>query len=130
MADRPGVMLYFDICPILDTLTPTDMGLVLRAALEYAKHGTVPSFEGAAATAWAAIQSKVDKDGENYDEKIMQRKYAVYCRDIRKSGGPPVPFAEWKLSADNDRYQPITDDRSRYPTTTTSTTPTTTPTRK
>lgn len=121
MADRPGVMLYFDICPILDTLTPADMGLVLRAALEYAQHGTVPSFEGMAATAWAAIKPKIDKDGENYEDKIMQRQYARYCRTAKSNGEQVLSFDKWQNFTTVDSRSTKTDSEVRNLPTTSST---------
>lgn len=125
MAKRPGVIIYFEICPVLDTLSPTDIGIVLRAALEYAQNGTEPTLEGAPATAWAVIRTMIDKDGEAYDDKVLKRTYATYCRECKRAGEDPVTFEEWQNN------QMVSNDIKRYPTTTTTpittTTPTTTP---
>ena len=42
---RPGVMLYFDLAPVIHALTVEQGGILLRAILEYAEFGVLPDFQ-------------------------------------------------------------------------------------
>lgn len=129
MADksRPGILFYFDLVqPLLTQLNDKQVGQLFRAAFEYGQCGIVPAFEpGILSMAWALLQPAIDRDGERYNNTILQRKYAVYVREQKRNKVEPIPFDDFKLlstdSTDNDRHRPITDDNGRYPTTTTTT---------
>lgn len=126
---RPGMMVYFDIVPALELLTDTERGELFSAILRYGMYGEVPAFTGATALAWAFMQPRLDADANRYDDVILQKRYAVYCRECRKAENEPLSYAEWReqqITDDNDRCIPMTDDNGRYPTTTTSTTTSTT----
>lgn len=127
---RPAVMLHVaDIGPAIKQLPDVVAGQLFKAMLSYAESDQEPVLDGVAAVAWAFIRPMVDRDGVRYDEKINQRRYAVYCREERKAGREPLTFGEWSTTAEhqpstdgieNDR--PISTDDSRYPTPTTTTT--------
>ena len=130
-SNRPGILLYFDLVqPLLSQLNDEQVGQLFRAAFEYGQHGTVPSFEpGIVSMAWALIQPAIERDGERYNETILQRKYAVYVREQKRNKMNPISYEDFKrrsdndrchsTSTDNDRHRPITGDNGRYPTTTT-----------
>lgn len=122
MANRPGVMIYFDIRPNLKLLTLEQRGILFDAILEYGELGVVPELDGILAMAWGFIQPRIDKDAERYNNQVSQRKYATYCREKKRVNEEPLPFDDWKSSKDDDCYRPITDDDERYPTTSTTTT--------
>lgn len=123
---RPGVMFYFDIRPCIKRLTLEEKGQLFEAVLDYAECGTEPEFDGVLGIAWDFIQPKLDKDGERYETQIEQKQYAVFVREIKKQGGTPVPFAEWRALTDTERNRLLSADTGCYPTTTTTSTSTTT----
>lgn len=122
MADRPGVMLYFDVRPALRFLDTEQKGLLFQSILDYAELGVVPELDGICGVAWEFIRPKLDKDSAAYNEKVAKAKYAVYSREEKKHNRIPLEYDEWKMN------QAISDDSIRYPTTTptAATTPTAT----
>ena len=127
MANIPGVMIYFDLRPCLAQLSAAEKGRLLDAILDYSELGTVPDFGGGKlGVAWGFLRPKLDRDKEAYARKVQQRKYAVYVRESKKSGTPPLPFEAWLASPEDGNHRETSDDTISYPTTTT--TPTATPT--
>lgn len=110
MADRPGVMLYFDIMPALEKLNDEQRGALLTAIMGYAHDGRLPALDPVTAMAWEFIKPKIDKDQETYNNVVLKREYATYCRDTKRSGETPVSFSEWK-------HHVISHDITWYPTT-------------
>lgn len=131
---RPGIMLYFDILEPIRVLPDADKGRLLVAMLEYGQSGTVPEFDGdlGLTLAWGFVKPKIDKDEESYQESVIQRQYAAFCKKRRKLNLPKIPFEEWidmpaceqeRLStSDNESQRPVDFVGSRYPTTSTTTT--------
>lgn len=132
---RPGIMLYFDILEPIKVLPDADKGRLLVAMLEYGQSGTVPEFDGMLALAWGFVKPKIDKDAESYDDSVLQRRYAAFCKKRRKLNLPKIPFEEWiempeyeqerRATSDDELQRPVDFVASRYPTTTT--TPASTP---
>lgn len=106
---RPGVMLYFDIRPAIQRLTMEQRGELFTAIMDFAELGNVPELDGVLGMCFDLIRPKIERDGERYKEVRAQRRYAVYCRDTKKSGNDPISFEEW-LSNDN---QPLSGDSGR-----------------
>ena len=142
---RPGIMLYFDILEPIRVLSDADKGRLLVAMLEYGQNGTLPSFDGMLALAWGFVKPKLDRDDESYENSLLQRKYAGFCKSRSSRNLPKISFEEWIIMDDEQRKRavsgdigpmfPITDDIGSNPTTTTTaavatstTAPTTTPT--
>lgn len=142
---RPGIMLYFDILEPIRVLPDADKGRLLVAMLEYGQNGTLPEFDGMLALAWGFVKPKLDKDEASYEDSIIQRRYAAFCKKRRKLNLPKIPFEEWsampdfeqerRSTTDDEMQRPVDFVVSRYPTTTTpatastptkTTTPTTT----
>ena len=131
---RPGIMLYFDILEPIKVLPDADKGRLLVAMLEYGQSGTVPEFDGMLALAWGFVKPKIDKDEESYEDSVLQRRYAAFCKKRRKHNLPKILFEEWmemseyeqewRSTSDNEPQRPVDFVGSRYPTTTT--TPSTT----
>lgn len=132
---RPGIMLYFDILEPIKVLPDSDKGRLLVAMLEYGQRGTVPEFDGMLALAWGFVKPKIDKDAESYDDSVLQRRYAAFCKKRRKLNLPKIPFEEWiempdyeqerRATSDDELQRPVDFVTPRYPTTTT--TPASTP---
>ncbi len=127
MANRPGVMFYFDLIPALEMMDDADAGRIFKAALEYAKCGTLPEFCGMAAVAWAFIQPKIDRDGESYQESVIDKKYAAYCSHL-KVGQTRLERDEWYEQIYLQTPAPASKCQQVQPTTSTATTATPAPT--
>lgn len=133
---RPGILLYFEtVEPLLTQLDDEQAGRLFRASFNYAQHGIAPVFSDALLSmAWAVMKPCIDRDETRYNDAVIQRQYAVYCRECKKGGIQPLPFEAYKApSTDNGRYRPITTDNTRYhpyPTTATTTATNTTTTYK
>lgn len=98
MAERPGVMLYFDsVRPALNRLDDTQCGQLFRAVVDYAQYGVFPELDTLVGMAFDLLVPKIDRDAEKYEESREQRQYAVYCREKQKAGEPCLKFAEWQL---------------------------------
>lgn len=106
MAERPGIMIYFDQWEPLLKAGDETAGALLRAAVMYARYGEVPAFSGVSEILWGIVRPMLDRDGERYEQTLAQRRYAVYCRDIRKKGYEPLSMEDWtrSQSADVGRY--------------------------
>lgn len=132
---RPGIMLYFDILEPIKVLPDADKGRLLVAMLEYGQTGKLPEFDGMLALAWGFVKPKIDKDEAAYEDSVLQRRYAAFCKKRRKLNLPKIPFEEWmdmpeyekerSASSDDELQRPVDFVGSRYPTT--SSTPTTSP---
>ena len=113
MGERPGTMIYFnDILPLFDALQDEEIGQFFKAVVYYGKFGEIPDFSNSPvlSIAWGFIKPKIDRDGEKYEKEVLQRKYAVYCREMKKAGNDPLSFNEWErsLSTEIERYPTAT----------------------
>lgn len=115
---KPGVMFYFDVRQCIKRLDTNEKGRLFEAILDYAEFGIVPDLDGALGVAWDFIQPKLDRDAGRYDRQVEQKQYAVFVRELRKKGGNPIPFDEWKSLPDIERNRMISADTGRYPTST------------
>lgn len=115
---KPGVMFYFDVRPCIKRLDVNEKGRLFEAILDYGEFGIVPDLDGALGVAWDFIQPKLDRDAGRYDKQVEQKQYAVFSREVRKNGGNPVSFDEWKSLSDIERNRLLSADTERYPTTT------------
>lgn len=119
---KPGVMFYFDVRPCIKRLNLNEKGQLFEAILDYAESGIEPELDGALGIAWDFIQPRLDQDTERYGNKVLQKQYAVFVRELKKRGSVVISFDEWKNMTDIERDQLISSDIGRYPT------PTSTPT--
>ena len=111
MADRPGIMFYFDDWGPMLALDDKSLADMLRASIRYGLTGEVPDFDGINAVLWGMLAPKIVRDGERYEARKESGEYAVFCREIKKNGEEPPSFSDWKqsknrpLSIDNDSNQ-------------------------
>nr|DAQ42088.1 MAG TPA: hypothetical protein [Caudoviricetes sp.] len=123
---KPGVMFYFDVRPCIKRLNLNEKGQLFEAILDYAESGIEPELDGALGIAWDFIQPRLDQDTERYGNKVLQKQYAAFVRELKKRGSVVISFDEWKNMTAVERDQLISGDIGRYPTSTS--TPTSTPT--
>ena len=87
---RPGVMLYFELYPILQQMPPEDVYEIIMAIFAYARDGAAPVFRSMALTyVWGFIQQSLQRDNERYQRVVEQRRKAAekrWDRERRTSG--------------------------------------------
>ena len=100
MAERPGIMVYFDLLDILKDYSTEEAGQLFLAMLEYGVTGAVPDFsDRGMRTIWRNVQQKIDRDNDKYQSTVEARQYATYCREHKKKHGEdskPLSMEEWK----------------------------------
>lgn len=125
MAERPGIMLYFDMADPLKGLGYEEKGRLLEAMLDYGQFGVVPEFGGYLSIAWAFIRPKLDADAKSYRKKVVKNTYSSYCAREKKNGNnAPMDLEEWcaREGIDTTEWtQSVSTDIERYPTTTSKT---------
>lgn len=107
---RPGIMLYFDILEPIRVLSDADKGKLLVAMLEYGQSGVLPQFDGGLALAWGFVRPKLDKDEDSYENAMLQRKYAGFCKSRTSRHLPKIDFEEWVRMSEEDRKRAVSGD--------------------
>lgn len=125
MAERPGVMFYFDTMPAIKKMEPNDVYAVFMAGMEYGQFGVVPELDGVASIVWDLIKPKIDRDGEAYQKKVLQQTWKGYIRHIEDEKDRPT-FEEWYEGIYLPQVATASQSKPNQPTTTT--TPDITPT--
>ena len=94
---RKGIVVYFDLLPLVEHLKPDIQGKLFISALRYAKDGEVPDFDFDEGTSgiWEFIRLQIDRDGEAYRDKVLQTRHARYCRSAKEKGESPLDFDDW-----------------------------------
>lgn len=112
MAERPGIMVYFDLLDTLKEYTTEEAGELFLAMLAYGTTGAIPKFDDRGMrTIWKSVQQKIDRDNEKYHGTVEARQYATYCREYKRKNGEeskPLSFDDWKnqmISNDDFRIQ-------------------------
>lgn len=95
MAERPGIMFYFDVEPALEMLSNEEAGQLFKAAMQYGHYGVAPEFDGLVAMAWSFVQPKIDRDNEAYKQKCMDNSYNRYRGVCKDRGTEPLDKAVW-----------------------------------
>lgn len=64
---RSGILMYFDMKPVLERLSDHEVKELLLAILDYGENGVVPEFHSATlACFWPLLASRMDADRERY----------------------------------------------------------------
>ena len=75
MAERSGIMIYFDILPQLDMFSNDEAGQIFKAMLNYAHYGEVPEFQDRAMkTLWISLKDKLDRDNKAFQDRCEQNR--------------------------------------------------------
>lgn len=89
VAERPGVMLYFDIEPGLKMLDDPQRGQLLTAIMDYAHFGAVPDFtDPLLSMAWSFVKTSIDRDGERYEKAVTKKKISGITSDFKRNYAP------------------------------------------
>ena len=118
MAERPGIMFYFNDWTPLLKLDDSTLVSLFRAAIRYGATGEAADFEGTNAILWEMIVSRIDRDADRYEARKVSGEYAVYCRETKRKGEEPLPFEVWNeqrsISNDNDSIQLQPQPQKQY----------------
>ena len=124
MAERPGIMIYFDLEPALSMLSDSEVGQLFKAAMKYGEFGVVPELDGMVAMAWTFVKPKIDRDNEAYNERCIQNAYNRYVGECKKHNASALSREDWEIKIYIPGRQALTDvdDGSNPSPTTTGTT--------
>lgn len=101
IADKPGVMLYFDVIgPLMNHLEDQELGALLRGMVDYSLTGLAPELDpfSPVSMAWDVLLPHLDRDTERYRAKLEQSRYANYCKTQKQLGYTPLPRETWLSS--------------------------------
>jgi hypothetical protein len=77
---KPGVMIYFDMLPVLENLRWWQRFALIEAMIYYARDKRIPKFRGALRAVWEMAQPIIDRDDERYRTTMEARKRAGKAR--------------------------------------------------
>ena len=95
MKQKPGVMIYFDLIPVLGLLSNEEKGILFQTILDYAQEGVYTPLDERLTLLWPLIQQRLDRDWERYQLTVIKRKYAAYSRWEKQRQRDPLPYAQW-----------------------------------
>ena len=90
---KPGIMIYFEICPCLEMMTIREKGELLDALLSYGQTGEDPPLKGRLYILWPLIRDRLDRDTKRYENIVMRNKYASYAKSAGKG---KLSYEDWK----------------------------------
>ena len=98
---EPGIIVYFDIMEPLGQLSDAERGQLFWAMLEYGRDGVEPDFRKKdLAIVWGFIRPKLERNKAAYKNTVLQKRYAVACRERKRKGLEDISFEEWKELSD------------------------------
>ena len=99
---KPGVMIYFEILPVLENLWWWQRFSVLEAIIYYARDRKLPKFRGPLKAVWALVQPIVDRDDSRYYKNLEAKKKAGKARgeQITREAKARKEKSEAKAAAD------------------------------
>ena len=71
---KPGVMIYFEILPVLENLWWWQRFALVEAMIYYARDKRLPKFRGALQAVWKMVQPIIDRDDQRYRSTMEARK--------------------------------------------------------
>lgn len=93
---KPGVMLYFELYPMLKEMSVEDVHALIMAIFEYAQNGVLPELSSAALRyVWALVKINIDRDNERYYRVVEARQRAAEKRHRKKECGLDESLAEY-----------------------------------
>ncbi len=78
---RSGILMYFDMKPVLERLSDHEVKELLLAILDYGENGVVPEFHSATLPCfWPLLASRMDADRERYQQRVESNRRAARAR--------------------------------------------------
>lgn len=96
---KPAVMLRVDhLKGITQALTNEQIGIVLKAVLEYEETKADPVIEDPGVfVAFTFLKSALDHDDLRYNRRRFVNKYNAYCRWEKEKGRVPMPVEDYLI---------------------------------
>lgn len=94
--DKKSFIMYLDYEEQFNMLSDAELGVLIRAIIEYEKTKEIPKLDGIVKMAFSFIKGQLDRDREKYDEK---------CRKNRENGlkgGRPKKESEEKPEVNSE----------------------------
>ena len=104
MNTKPGVMIYFEVLPVLKRLSNEEKGILFQAIMEYGANRTIPELPDNLYIFWPIIQSRLDTDDDRYHKVSLKRRYAIYVRWAKQHCQDPLPYDDWLCTLDDCDY--------------------------
>lgn len=96
MAEKPGVVLYFDLLPVFEKLPKEDVADLLLSIMRYAKNREEPQLNSEVTkVVWSMIEQRINADDRKYKETVLKRRYAGYISKRKEAGMDYLDFDEW-----------------------------------
>ena len=111
MGKQPGVMLYFDTCRPLKSLSLEDKGRIFDAVLDYGEDGFLPDFHEnpLLVLAWSFLQSGIDRDRDQYVKKCQQnQEKALKSHSKRRQATASHSVPQQTVAEHGAQQQPTT----------------------
>lgn len=87
-AKKPGVMLYFELYPMLREMTAEDVRALMMAIFEYAQNGVETELPDTALRyVWALVKINIDRDNERYNRVVESRQRAADKKRQKRESG-------------------------------------------
>lgn len=78
MPEKPGLMMYWEMFDVLESLLDGQAKTMLHAIRNYSQYGQIPTFDADSilSTLWMLVKPKIDADNERYARIIDKRRQA------------------------------------------------------
>ena len=78
---RAGIVMYFDMRPVVEKLSDHEAKELLLAILDYGENGVMPEFRSATLECcWPLLASRMDADRERYRQRVESNRRAARAR--------------------------------------------------
>lgn len=88
MAERPGVLVYFETGRAIKGLDYETKGRLFEAILEYAEMGIVPDFDGILSAIWPFVAEKIDRDSVRYADIQEKNRIKGLVSNFKRNYAP------------------------------------------
>ena len=114
MSEKPGVMVYFDMLPAIQSLSKADKGVLFESILEYGLKKTDPAnLSKKLMVIWPIVKVRLDRDEIQYHNVVNKRAYSAYVRWAKHNGQVVMDFQTWQEKKNcellQDRYDVESD---------------------
>lgn len=88
VAERPGVLVYFETGKAIKGLDYETKGRLFEAILEYAELGIAPNFDGVLSAIWPFIADKIDRDSVRYADIREKNRIKGLVSNFKRNYAP------------------------------------------
>ena len=88
VAERPGVLVYFETGKAIKGLDYETKGRLFEAILEYAEMGITPNFDGVLSAIWPFVADKIDRDSVRYADIREKNRIKGLVSNFKRNYAP------------------------------------------